>query len=86
VGLALYLALLGLVVARCRRLWREREAPAQARAFALGTAAATVALVLHSVTVNSLLLPFLMEPLWLMAGIVYLYARAQRAAVRPAAG
>ncbi|GJG88458.1 hypothetical protein tb265_36390 [Gemmatimonadetes bacterium T265] len=80
VGLALYLVLLGLVVARCRRLWREHRATPASRAFALGTAAATVALVLHSVTVNSLLLPFLMEPLWLMAGIVYLYARAERSA------
>jgi len=80
VGLALYLALLGLVVGRCRRLWRDRRAPAASRAFALGTAAAVVALVLHSLTVNSLLLPFLMEPLWLMAGIVYLYTRARRRA------
>jgi len=80
VGLALYLGLLGLIVARCRRLWREPLAPPAARGFALGTAAATVALVLHSITVNSLLLPFLMEVLWLMAGIVYLYGRAQRAA------
>jgi hypothetical protein len=80
VGLALYLGLLGVVLVRCRRLWRDRDAPADARAFGLGTAAATVALVLHSATVNSLLLPFLMEPHWLMAGAVYLHARAARAA------
>lgn len=80
VGLALYLVLLGLIVARCRRLWRDRDVPPAARAFALGTAASTVALVLHSLTVNSLLLPFLMEPLWVMAGVAYLYARARRRA------
>ena len=77
VGLLLYLTLLGLVVARCRRLWRDGGAPAEARAFALGTGATIVALVLHSLTVNSLLLPFLMEPLWVMAGVAYLYARAR---------
>ncbi len=81
VGLAIYLVLLGLVVARCRRLWRDRRAPAESRAFALGTAAAVVALVLHSLTVSSLLLPFLMEPLWLMAGLVYVHARAARRAL-----
>lgn len=80
VGLALYIGLLGLVAARCRRLWRDGHAPPESRALALGTAAATVALVLHSVTVNSLLLPYLMEPLWLMAGIVFLHARARRGA------
>ncbi len=84
VGLALYLGLLGLVVARCRRLWRDAGAPPESRGFALGTAAGVVALVLHSATVNSLLLPFLMEPLWLMAGIVYLHARARRRAGPPA--
>ncbi len=84
VGLALYLALLGLVVARCRRLWRDAAAPPAARAFALGTTAWTVALVLHSATVNSLLLPFLMEPLWLIAGVVYLYTRAHRTGGAPA--
>ena len=84
VGLALYIALLGILVARCRRLWRDPYAPPESRAFALGTAAAVVALVLHSVTVNSLLLPYLMEPLWLMAGIVYLHVRARRRAAAPA--
>ncbi len=80
VGLALYLALLGLVVARCRRLWRDRRAAPEARGLALGTAAAVLALVLHSLTVNSLLLPFMMEALWLMAGVVYLHTRAGRRA------
>ena len=76
VGLALYLTLLGIIIVRCRRVWRDALADPSARGFALGTAAATVALVLHSLTVNSLLLPILMESLWVMAGIVYLHSRA----------
>lgn len=80
VGLGIYLALLWMLVARCRRLWRDASAPAESRGLALGTAATTVALVLHSITVNSLLLPFLMEPLWLLAGLVYLHRRASRRA------
>ena len=78
VGLACYVGMLGLIVRRCRRLWRDTDAPAEARAVALGTAAGTVALVVHSVTVNSLLLPFLMEPHWLLAALVVLHARAVR--------
>jgi O-antigen ligase len=81
VGLVCYVGLLGLVVARCRRLWRDAGAPAEARALALGTAAGTVALVLHSITVNSLLLPFLMEPHWLLAALVALHARARARAI-----
>lgn len=81
VGLALYLLLLGMLVVRCRRLWRDAGAPHEARALALGTAAGTVALVLHSATVNSLLLPFLMEPLWVLAGLVFLHTRARRRAL-----
>ena len=84
VGLAVYLVMLGVVVARCRRLWRDPGAPAESRALVLGTGAGVVALVLHSVTVNSLLLPFLMEPLWVLAGLVYVHARAARRA--PASG
>ncbi len=80
VGLAVYSAMLALVVARCRALWRAADAPPESRAFALGTAAATVALVVHSVTVNSLLLSFLMEAHWVLAGLVFLHARRHRRA------
>ena len=77
VGLLVYATMLGLIIARCRRLWRDVGAPPRARAFALGTAAATVCLVLHSVTVNSLLVPFTMEPHWVLVGIVFLHTRAR---------
>jgi O-antigen ligase len=77
VGLALYLAMLVLVVRRCRRVWRDASAPPAARGTALGAAAATAALVVHSVFVNSLLLPFIMQPLWILWGVVFLHRRAQ---------
>ena len=34
----------------------------------MGVAAITVAMLVHSLFVNSLLLPYLMEPLWLLWG------------------
>jgi hypothetical protein len=86
VGLALYLVLLGMIVRRCRALWRDAGAAPEARGVALGLAAATGALVLHSLTVNSLLLPFLMEPLWVTAGVVFLYRRGRRRAIAAGAG
>ena len=75
-GVAVYSVMLGLVVRRCRRLWRDGTADPAARGIALGVGAATVALVVHSLFVNSLLLPFVMEPLWVMWGVVFLLVRA----------
>jgi hypothetical protein len=89
VGLAVYLVMLGLVVRRCRRVWRDVGAPPAARGTALGAAAATAALVVHSLFVNSLLLPFIMQPLWILWGIVFLHRRAalgRRAMHREASG
>jgi hypothetical protein len=76
VGLSLYLLMLGFVVRRCRRVWRDASASAQARGTALGAAAGTAALVVHSLFVNSLLLPFIMQPLWILWGIVFLHRRS----------
>jgi O-antigen ligase len=75
VGLAVYATMLGLVVRRCRRLWRDAGAPLVARGTALGAAASLAAVCVHSIFVNSLLLPFIMEPLAVLWGIVFLYAR-----------
>jgi hypothetical protein len=78
VGLAVYVAMLALGVRRCRRLWRDAGADPVARGIALGTGSAVVALVLHSCFSSSLLFPFLMEPLWVLFGIVFLEARRRR--------
>jgi hypothetical protein len=52
------------------------------RGTALGVAAGTLALVVHSVFVNSLLLPMLMQAQWLLWGIVYVIAQPRPAAAR----
>jgi hypothetical protein len=76
VGLALYLAMIGRMTRHARGIWRSDGQPPEHRALAVGTVAATVALIVHSVFVNSLLLPFLMEPLWILWGLVYVVAAA----------
>jgi predicted Na+-dependent transporter len=46
------------------------------RALATGIAAGTVALCVHSVFVNSLLTPFVMEPLFVLWGLSFSLARS----------
>jgi len=75
VGVAVYLVLISLVIRRCRRVWRDATADGDARGIALGVAAGTIALVVHSVFVNSLLTTFHMQALWVLWGIVFLHAR-----------
>ena len=70
VGLSLYLAMLWTVVRRCRRVWRNGTLPPAYRSLATGIGAATLAICVHSLFVNSLLTVFIMEPLWLLWGIV----------------
>ena len=84
VGLALYVAMLAFVTNRARRVWRDASASAQERGVAVGVAAITVAMVVHSLFVNSLLLPFLMEPLWLLWAVPFIVMRS-RSQSRPAA-
>jgi O-antigen ligase len=79
VGLAVYVTMLALVARRARRLWRDPGASPEARGTALGVAAAIPALVVHSCFSASLVLPFIMEPLWVLFGLVFLYARGRRA-------
>lgn len=74
VGVSLYLLMLGTVVVRCRRLWRNRRVAPEYRALATGVAAGTVAVCVHSVFVNSLLTTFVMEPLWILWALVSIIA------------
>ena len=76
VGLSLYSAMLFLVLRHCRRVWRDSEAPSSWRALAIGIAAATVAVCVNSLFVNSLLTPFVMEPLWILWGLAFVMRRA----------
>ena len=68
VGVLLYMGMLGSAVRRARKLWRDETAPGADRAFATGTAAITVAVVVHSFFVNSLMLPFVMQLMWILWG------------------
>lgn len=78
VGASVYLLMLALVVRRCRRVWRDRAVPARGRGLALGVGAGVAALCVHSVFVNSLLLPFVMAPQMALWAAVFLYGRAAR--------
>jgi putative inorganic carbon (hco3(-)) transporter len=71
VGLTCYVTMLLLVGRRCRQVWRDLALSAEDRALGLGIAAVTLALVVHSIFLNSLLLPFLMEPLWVLWGLTF---------------
>lgn len=75
VGLAVYVGMLAAVVRRCRRLWRDERADARARGTALGAAAAVPALCAHSLFVNSLLLPWIVELTAVLWGVVFLMTR-----------
>lgn len=86
VGLALYLLMLALVIRRCRRVWRNPAAPAEWRAFMTGVAAATAAVCVHSIFVNSLLTPFVMEMLWVLWGLAFVIDHDTRANGVMAAG
>ena len=79
VGLFLYVRMLLRVARGARRVWRDSSLPAVDRAHATATVAATVAVIVHSLFVNSLLLPFVMQILWIMWGRLA-HVRAMRRA------
>ena len=79
VGLVCYLAMLWRVGRNCRRTWLDADATPGERAFAIGAAAATAAVLVHSLFVNTLLMPFVMEQLWLLWGLTFVI-RTRRAA------
>ncbi len=78
VGLVLYLAMVAVVGMRCRRVWRDGGADPWHRGLALGTAAATAAVVVHGFFLNTLLYPFVIEALWVLWATTYVAARAGR--------
>ena len=79
VGLAVYLVMLWLVLRRCRRGWLDRRATPSERGLFLGVGAATVAILVDSIFVNSLFMPFVMELLWVMWGLTFVAAASARA-------
>lgn len=79
IGLAVYLVMLLFVLRRCRRGWVDRRATASERGLFLGVGAATVAILVDSIFVNSLFMPFAMELLWVLWGLTFVAAGAARA-------
>jgi len=77
VGVAIYLGMLGYTFLRARVVWRQGDRPAFERGLAGGVGACLVAMCVHSLFSNSLLLPYLMEPLWIMCALVFVLARAE---------
>ena len=86
VGLLIYGLMLWFALRTCRSVWKDALATQEERGLAVGAAAATVAIVVHSVFVNSLLTTFVMEPLWVLWGLSVLIAIAirRRRAAAPA--
>jgi hypothetical protein len=78
VGLAVFLYMLAVVSRRSLAVWRDLSVPPEDRALALGALASLIAICVHSVFVNSLLTTFVMEPLWVLWGLVYVADRARR--------
>jgi len=74
VGFAFYVGIIGVVIARCRALWIRSEVPFE-RGVALGVCAATIALVFHSVFLNSLLMTFFMETFWILWALIAVLLR-----------
>lgn len=78
-GVAVFIAMLWLVLRRCRRGWTDPRSTPDERGLLIGTAAATVAILVHSLFANSLLLPFVMELMWVLWGLAFIVTRARRA-------
>ncbi|MEP6494703.1 MAG: O-antigen ligase family protein [bacterium] len=75
-GVTLYCVMIGAAVLRARSVWRNPLQSAEHRGLAVGAAAVSVALVVHSLFTNSLLLPFVMEPLWVLWALGFVMARS----------
>lgn len=75
VGLTLFLAMMVRVIRAGRALSRHASLDAGTRGIALGTAALTAAMIVHSLFTNSLLLPLLMEPMFLCWAMVAVLLR-----------
>ncbi len=85
VGVTLYSILLFLVLQACNALWSSDRSSGDGSsnerssvldgAVGLGVAAATVALLIHSLFVNSIIYPPIMQTMWILWGIVVVLNR-----------
>jgi len=70
VGVALFGGMVWRATYEASRVWKDSGRVGLERGMALGTAAATGALLVHSLFLNSLLYPFIMQLLWVLWGMV----------------
>jgi O-antigen ligase len=75
VGLILYLLMLGSVITRCRRIWRNPVIAPETRGIALGATAGIVAVCIHSLFANSIFTTFVMEIMWIIWGLTFVISR-----------
>lgn len=85
VGLAVYLWMLWQVSRVSRQVYRDADLPAADRAHGVATVASTVAVVVHAFFVNSILVPFVMQILWVMWGTLMHIAAKRRLRIGAAA-
>jgi len=71
VGLALYVGMIAVVMRRCRRIWTDGTRSDEQRGLAAGVAAGTVAMLVDSLFLNTLLFPFIMEQLWVLWALTF---------------
>lgn len=74
IGCAFYVAMLGMIWRNARRVWRDQSVAPEHRGLAIAAAASIPTILVHSLFVNSLLLPFLMEPLWILWALPFVIA------------
>lgn len=86
VGLALYGGMISAVLGRCRRVWSDVAASAEERGMALGVAAGTAALLVHSLFINSLIYPFVMELVWILWALTLPMRQGAPVACGPSVG
>lgn len=77
VGLLIYLAMLTFVIRRSRRIWRDPSVSPEHRGIAIGVAAGVVAIMVHSLFVNSMFTTFVMEMMWVTWGLTFVIARGR---------
>lgn len=77
VGVAVFVTMLWFVLRRCRRGWTDLRRSPDERGLLIGAAASTVAVLVHSLFANSLLLPFVLELLWVLWGLAFVITRRE---------
>jgi putative inorganic carbon (hco3(-)) transporter len=77
VGLVCYLLMLAFVLRRSRVVWRDVSLSPEHRGLAIGVAAGVVAIMVHSLFVNSMFTTFVMEMMWVTWGLVFVIARGR---------